>query len=257
MPNWTNNRVSIRGLKADLDKFLNDGEKGGKNENGFFSFESWIPMPKTYVDYDTCNYAYGERLEVGKKFKRYQANGGDICTEKDIEDYKRESKYQQETYGVVGWYDWRVKYWGCKWDTDLEIDYQNEERIDFVFDTPWSAPREFFDEISRRYPTLEIWLYSHYEDNYNEANYYYEGNRTDISDEIMGQISSVAKKGFADKLDEKGKKLFNEWIDEDCYDMSYLSKFVADDNDEWEEIEIAFNDWLEWAEKDYKVGDED
>ncbi len=251
MPNWTYNRVSIRGTKADLDKFLSDGEKGGRNEDGYLCFNSWIPTPQTYIDYDTSNYPYAEKLEVGKLFLWYRKDGGKIATEQDIEDYKRESAYQQETYGVVGRINWARKNWGVKWDTDFNVEYQNDERIDFGFDTAWVSPIEFFEEISRRYPTLEIWLYSHFEDNYNEADYFYGGNHTDITDEIVREISKQGREAFAKDLNVKERKLFDEWIDEDCYDIAYLSEFIADDNDASEEIEKAFNEWLERNE--YKV----
>lgn len=251
MPNWTNNRIVIKGLKEDLDKFLNDANKG---EGGYYSFNSWIPQPKTFADYDTTNYPYGKGMEVGKHLT-FEKNSP-IITEELIEEYKKVSEEQERIYGVVGWRAWRTANWGTKWNEELEIEFQNDERIDFVCETAWFSPKAFCLTISEMYK-LEIWLYAHYEDAANEAYYFYEGNAADITEDLTGQIVRAARENFANNLDKEDLKLFNEWIDYNLYDMAYLSKFVEDDNtDDDGAIEECFKEYKEWELENERAREE-
>ena len=80
MPNWVYGNLAIRGKKNEVINFLNDGLKVSKSKielsesmdkqtivdtlNGlhsddFLHLRSWLPMPQTFVDYDTTNNARG------------------------------------------------------------------------------------------------------------------------------------------------------------------------------------------------------
>lgn len=160
MPNWTNNFITVKGPKEVLDKFIADGKA---NENGEYSFNSWIPIPETFIKYDTTNHPDGRGLEVGKKVGWEEDSP--IVTEELIEEYKQATKEQQEQYGVVGWYDWNCRNYGCKWDMTFDdFERRSDTELYIKVDTPWSAPNTFLLTISERYPGLELVADSHYEE---------------------------------------------------------------------------------------------
>ena len=72
--------------------------------------------------------------------------------EKYVRGHKRAKAYQQKKYGVVGWYDWNVKYYGCKWDEKLEnwelkCERDNSIVLSAQMETPWSVPMAFIEYI--------------------------------------------------------------------------------------------------------------
>lgn len=56
--------------------------------------------------------------------------------------------------------DWARDNWGTKWDIDNEPDsfeYDDEaERIEAEFSTAWSPPIEFFENLTKKMPSLEV-----------------------------------------------------------------------------------------------------
>lgn len=56
------------------------------------------------------------------------------------------------------WYDWCIKNWGTKWSPSPEsisIDCDDDyEYFNASFDTAWSPPIEFFENVSKIYPEL-------------------------------------------------------------------------------------------------------
>ena len=151
MPNWVFNQITIKGKTENIERFISDSNK---NQNGKLSFSSWIPVPETFEKYDTTNYPNGEGLEVGKPFPF--ENDGPVVTAELIEEYKAATKLQAEQYGVVGWYDYNLETYGCKWDSKLVIESNDDEGLVLNCDTPWAAPTNFFITMSNRYPDLSF-----------------------------------------------------------------------------------------------------
>ena len=148
MPNWSNNLIAIKGetnkvldllnyglLNSDLAKadsiatavemLENDGKHKVRNEgkvekeNGL-TLRTFLPMPDTFLLYDTTN-----------------------CADK----FPEAAQEQDEKYGVIGWYDYNLKTLGCKWDAELSVtDVHEADGIATIFlycDTPWSYPHEW------------------------------------------------------------------------------------------------------------------
>ena len=78
-------------------------------------------------------------------------------------------------YGVVGWYDYNCKMYGCKWNSELNVEHQSDEEVVFTADTPWSAPDAWLLRMSAKYPTLEFYNHAEYEEGYWEDSSYSEG----------------------------------------------------------------------------------
>ena len=65
----------------------------------------------------------------------------------------------------MGWYDYNCKYFGCKWDMNFEtFERISDTSISINVETPWSAPAVFFMRLTKRYPEIELTVYSEYED---------------------------------------------------------------------------------------------
>ena len=175
MPNWTYNTITITGEKEELAKMMNDAVKHDDGD-GEIRFSSWFPIPETFLKYDTTNHPNGEGFEVGYGYRDGLGNSG-IATEELIAEYKRATKEQREKYGVVGWYDYNKKYFGCKWDCEVRVDdtEQDDETLVLSVMTPWTDCGAFLLRMSARYPTLRFSNYAEYEDDGWQQTDYHNG----------------------------------------------------------------------------------
>ena len=178
MPNWTYNRIVVKGEKENLDKFMNDAIR---DENGNLSLSSWIPTPETFKKYDTTNHPDGEGLKVGEKWWDGFGNHDDqLVTEELIEEFKQATKEQEEKYGVVGWYSYNLRTFGCKWDSEVLEGARNDEMLALYADTPWTAPENWLRTISKKYPELTFHTKSTYEEGFWEEANYQAGRKAEI-----------------------------------------------------------------------------
>lgn len=177
MPNWTYNRITIKGEKDALKKFMTDA----KMYDGELFLSSWMPTPETYGKYDTTNHPYGEGLVVGKElFTGLLDLNGTIITEELIEEYKQATKEQKEKYGAVGWYDYNKMTFGCKWDSEVEVESESDEEIILTTDTPWNAPDNWLIKLSEKYPELHFNNFANYEEGFWEETEYCEGRESSL-----------------------------------------------------------------------------
>ena len=165
MPNWTFNTITVKGERKDLDKFMADGVR---EKDGGLYLSSWIPTPETFRKWDTTNHPNGEGLKVGDKWYDGLGEHDEVVTEELIEEFKKATEEQREKYGVVGWYDYNRKTFGCKWDSEVDVRSEGEKEIVLTADTPWSAPERWLRTLSKKYPTLTFFLHAEYEEGYWE-----------------------------------------------------------------------------------------
>lgn len=178
MPNWTFNTITITGNNDAIKKFKTDAVK---HKDGTLSLSSWMPIPETFLKYDTTNHPNGEGLKVGDKWWDGLGPHGDkVVTEELIEEFKQATKEQAEKYGVVGWYDYNVKTFGCKWDSEVAIESEGDGRITLTADTPWSAPNKWLRTLSKNYPELNFNLHAVYEEGFWEDAEYNEGLEAEL-----------------------------------------------------------------------------
>lgn len=83
---------------------------------------------------------------------------------KYCDGYHEAVKYQKETYGVVGWYDWGVEYRGTKWNAGLH-DWQvavsangNECIIYASCETAWSIPEGWLATMQKNNDDLTFFI---------------------------------------------------------------------------------------------------
>ena len=169
MPNWVYNNVRVNGAKEQILEMFNYGLKQDGKEpmtspdnviNLKLTMESYIPMPQTYRDYDTTN-KMPNRNAINWSTDEPMFNS-DEEYQQYVENYKKAQTEQLEKYGVVGWYNWRCRNLGCKWDAEFEFgEFKKGQRDDewttwFNLQTPWSIPLPFYYKISKLFPELEF-----------------------------------------------------------------------------------------------------
>lgn len=206
MPNWTNNRILVKGPKEVLDRMLAEGTT---NSDGDHHFGSWFPIPEIFIKYDTTNHPNGAYLEVGRPIS--WESGAPIATEELIEEFKKATAEQKEKYGVVGWYDWNVDNYGCKWDCEFTPNRLGDNILEISVDTPWSAPKPFLIKMSKRYPELEFDLYAHYEDCENEACSFMDGVEDYLDEDyVLTQANDYILKRINERPDSEERVLLTK-----------------------------------------------
>lgn len=83
---------------------------------------------------------------------------------KYCDGYPEAAKYQKETHGVVGWYDWGCQYRGTKWNADLhdwsvDKSENGEECIIYVCcETAWNMPTGWLTIMQQRNEDLTFFI---------------------------------------------------------------------------------------------------
>lgn len=128
-------------------------------------FNKVIPQPKSYSEYDTEAYPFGKDLEklIGERNPdQFRQRYCEIVNQDLIEDYRRVSEEQQREYRVVGWYNWRRKYWGTKWNA-YEVTW-DRDTLEVWFDTAWNVPVPILRALSEKFPDISFDVISADED---------------------------------------------------------------------------------------------
>lgn len=178
MPNYVSNTLIIKGTKEQVNYFVTKG--GFQPIDNFNNIEevakklddaymrSWLPMPQTFVDYDTTNPmlskdTWNERTlheMVGDvSYKEHNTY------EEYVRGYKEAIAEQKATYREVGWYKYNLKTLGTKWDCPMSVNTEEtfeeagEVTLYFDFDTAWSMPMEWFEFLCRKFYDLRFFIY--------------------------------------------------------------------------------------------------
>ena len=117
MPNWCLNTVDIEGPPEKIAK-IHKAAKTGQ------LFHALYPMPEELQQ--TVNGSESAKPDWQKE------NAGRLYIK----------------HGADNWYDWNINNWGTKWDTsEVGIDSYSSDHIQLSFDTAWSPPIRFYDEL--------------------------------------------------------------------------------------------------------------
>lgn len=152
MPNWCHNELIIS--SENSESFWKFMELSGIANNEF-KFNNIIPIPEKLLTVRT-----GSITIDNVDFKSWYENK-DGSSQVGIGEKEIESLYHE--YGASNWYDWCVKYWGCKWDAAnvdiLLMDYDSNE-AHLHFETPWNPPEELYLYIRMNFPDIDMdWFF--------------------------------------------------------------------------------------------------
>ena len=126
MPNWCWNHLEVTGDEIQLREFV---EKSTINieKNDEFTFNGTYPMP--------------EDLNITKGTQ--------------TQDEKEQAILNKAKYGYTDWYDWRCEEWGTKWDAcEAHVDHNDIDYFAVSFETAWSPPIAWIDNIMKDFPDL-------------------------------------------------------------------------------------------------------
>ena len=154
MPNWCENKLVVSGEAEDIKKFRKlSTPKKGSDVTGDLSLGKLYPEP----DYT--------KIKVKHAFP-------------DIG--KKESKYADTSHA---WWDWRVQNWGTKWEVDATLDCEEEDLLEYFFNSAWSPPVEWLVKVAKDFPKLSFRLH------YDEPGVGFSGiARTSGEGEIEDQV---------------------------------------------------------------------
>lgn len=127
MPNWCENKLTIRGTKEALNKFLTECFSVDSCGDMYLDFNKIIPEPLVPQDCDS-NYVIKPNEDRHLMFD------------------------DDRTW--FDWYSWHCDYWGTKWNSSST--YINEDGDDLVvwFNTAWSPCIPIIIELINKYPEL-------------------------------------------------------------------------------------------------------
>lgn len=178
MPNYVSNTFIVKGTKEQVNYFLS---KGGFQTISDFNnqdavamaldnarLRSWLPLPQTFLDYDTTNTI----LSIERwRDKMYHKMLGDVEYKEDntydeyVRGYKEAKAEQKAIYGAVGWYQYNLKTLGTKWDAQIEVNTEetfegnNNVTMYFDFDTAWYMPMKWFEFLCGKFYDLKFYIY--------------------------------------------------------------------------------------------------
>jgi len=194
MPNWSFNTVAIRGAKNEVINFLNEGLKRTHGRKKSFSpiaenastaeikekldkyglsLRSWLPMPRTFIQWDTTNSMKNfdwwlqdtKRVslswkEIQEQLEELQKQYGEEY-QKYCDGYNKAKQHQLKKYGVAGWYDYNCMTLGTKWNSRIESwSFQNENEDEFLItfycETAWSLPDRWVCKMQDLHPNLHF-----------------------------------------------------------------------------------------------------
>lgn len=179
MPNWCNNYLTVEGDPKQLAEFKSKSlvkANHGSFEDYDFTFEGLFPTPHELLEETAPSHYSGDENDT-EAIKAFRAKMKDL-------EYK---------YDYTNWYDWRVNYWGTKWDaSESHIIDESDGHITVEFDTAWSPPEMWVRYVSTLFPDLKFRL-SFTEPGMGFAGVFYKTK--DMDDVINGEIAYEDKSG--------------------------------------------------------------
>ena len=131
MPNHVTNIITVDSKMAEIRKKLYSAKKKGEEEEVHVDFNNIIPAPSEIID----------------------TVSPDRKEEKETEEqYKERINTLRNKYGSTNWYEWNCANWGTKWNAYQTSVGDNS----FEFQTAWSHPFPFVEQLSSLFPTVRF-----------------------------------------------------------------------------------------------------
>ena len=135
MPNWTLDKLFVRGPAADIRAFKELVQVKDKKGKVVFplTFATIVPIPS--------------RAKIERHYRPIRAA------------YKRENgrTLTSDVRGIM----WCSDHWGTKWDAyECVLRRKSRTSLFYIFYTAWSPPVEWVKQASLRFPLLRFCLHS-------------------------------------------------------------------------------------------------
>lgn len=175
MPNHVINEITLHGSDEEIQAVLKAVQKDSLGI-GTIDFNKLLPMPPE------LNIEAGSRTDRGLKhyrdFVEVFTLGGTVNTEKlasipkkseaaflrqrsdippDEWELGKAAWNNNRRFGAPTWYEWCIGHWGTKWNAyGMEKSAFSEDDRCIRFQTAQSAPHPILNELSKRFPDVEI-----------------------------------------------------------------------------------------------------
>jgi len=153
MPNWTYNRLRVRGDDSKKIKEIKNLFEGENPFNSLIPEPTWatVPLTKEYAK----AYAFSDpRGEIGELPVQPDPNKEFDC-----------SKFASTGRQDDRWYDWRCTNWGTKWGAcEVKVTEEDEDFLEITFNTAWSPPEPIVEALRSKYECKD-------EDSYSNGKY--------------------------------------------------------------------------------------
>lgn len=219
MPNWVFNQIRVTGDSDRLDRLVSHLLQSAGLSCDVAGLEAVRlldcsvdklhlssfdrdPYPETFLRYDTTNHPDGARLKVGDPYSDFLSSPSQkkTVTEETIEEFRRATAFQRETYGVVGWYDFNLVHFGCKWDSTIGSIMMEDDGLHISVDTPWSPPEPWLARLSAAWG---LTFANSYEE---EANLYGPGVTTYEGGEVVSDTLITVYRVFYESFYGKDER---------------------------------------------------
>lgn len=221
MPNWTSNRVVIKGNVDTLKTIKNLLQ----TETQSFDFNKIVPIPEslnlvsgwitnTSVQVAQSKKGSAKRAKLMLSIKLpydlsmcYAGYGPKVLnTEEDVVTLGQIYIDNEKKYGHKTWYDWSYENWGTKWNAcDSRLSSEEDGQLEYYFQTAWCEPTPVFIELSKKFPDIIVINHANYED--PEPWYTY------ITEFKNGEVTSECN-----EVDEDMKEEYESYFDDDNED---------------------------------------
>lgn len=154
MPNWVYIQIQITTSdKSRLKRFKDKEQMTMREIIG-------TTLPDIY-NIDTTNaprsrdaiWFIFDDIPEGKKAGEPRFNS-DEEYEEYLKEYNEAKRIQQETYGIIGWYNYNCATLGTKWDRLADISVTENDfggTIDIYLETAWSFPDPWYEDLVNLY----------------------------------------------------------------------------------------------------------
>ena len=136
MPNWCNNSLLVTTIESNNTKKKESQEQ----------LQDFIRRAKLQ--------AYEYKNDNGDTIKE---KGCDLSMNQ-LYPMPTELEGTKSPSDTPNWYDWRCNNWGTKWDVDACLEYDEEDMLEYSFDSAWSPPTNFIEKVSKDFPLLRFRL---------------------------------------------------------------------------------------------------
>ena len=134
MPNWVDNRVTIKGDVREILKLTTQLNQSYSSKHTQFDNNGMV-----LVDYEATD---------------------PILSFYNVIPHPNDSTYYGDgtSDNQGNWYDWNIANWGAKWNaSDVGMSWCPDSKVlVYSFNTAWSPVYEIVGKLSKQYPTLEI-----------------------------------------------------------------------------------------------------
>lgn len=164
MPNWCYNNITVTGEEVDIKDFCDKAIKSINGEN-LFRISNIIQTPEKIK-----NTISPSSSAVGKKWvneheipKIRESKLNSILDDKEIEEFlipcenntPEKCEELRKEFGADNWYDWNIKNYGTKWDSEGEA-FISDKSVKFHLETAWSPPEALFYKLQQIFPKLNF-----------------------------------------------------------------------------------------------------